>query len=332
MFYIGTCGYSYKDWENIFYGNNEKNKLQKYFNFFDLVEIDSTFYTFPQEYFINYIKKNIINKKFNNKKFIFKINKYFTHEIFNNIRNVNKNKIFESIYNFFNPLLNIKENILLILFQFPYSVKFDENFLSNFIIILEGIKNFLIKTNSSYFFSFSIEIRNKTFLNDEFFEFLKKNKIVFVNIDQPIISNSIPLTFIKTSENFLYFRLHGRNYENWFNDNKEPYERYNYLYKPEEIIEIGNEILNNFKDYLLQTNNDSNKNFIITMNNHYKAKSILNAFEFLLYFNKKIFNKNFLPNIFNFTNENNLFNENNFLLSNYKEEINNFLNMIEKIN
>ncbi|MCX8059218.1 MAG: DUF72 domain-containing protein [Spirochaetes bacterium] len=290
MIYIGTCGYSYKDWEDIFYTKNEKNKLEKYFNFFDLVEIDSTFYNNPQNFFINYLKKIFLLKDFSGKKLIFKINSFFTHQNFNEINKTDSFLIIKKLEDFFYPLIEIEDNVLLILFQFPYSVKFNQNFIYNFNIILEKINEFKIKSNKekSNLFNFAIEVRNKTFINKDFLNYLNKNNLVFVNIDQPLISSSIPLTFIKSSKNFMYFRLHGRNYENWFKENTEPFERYNYLYKAQEIIEIFNSINYKLNNYIKSSVNNSENNFILTMNNHYKAKSILNAFQFEILFNKAI--------------------------------------------
>src|SRR5271155_924116 len=44
---IGTSGWSYKEWEGTFYPKGEKKKLSYYSRFFDTVEIDSTFYAYP---------------------------------------------------------------------------------------------------------------------------------------------------------------------------------------------------------------------------------------------------------------------------------------------
>jgi len=323
MIYIGTCGYSYKDWEGIFYPHNYKNKLNFYLKFFNFVEIDSTFYSFPQKYFINFLYKIIEQNKEKDAKFVFKLNKFFTHEIFNNLSSFDHYELNNKFDNFCLPLKDIKSYILSILIQFPYSVKFNNNFIENIKILIDG----LYKND---FTNLSIEIRNKTFLNDIFINFCKSNDICFVNIDQPLTSNSVELNFINTSQKILYFRLHGRNYENWFKENKESFERYNYLYSPEEIINIGNEILKNCYNFLKDSVNNKEITFIISMNNHYKAKSIINSIQFILFFSKYIKNSNLNTIKFNKLTEshqNDIFSTN--ILKIYEKDILNFLNILD---
>jgi uncharacterized protein YecE (DUF72 family) len=44
---LGTSGWSYKEWEGVFYPKGEKRKLSYYSRYFKTVEIDSTFYAYP---------------------------------------------------------------------------------------------------------------------------------------------------------------------------------------------------------------------------------------------------------------------------------------------
>jgi uncharacterized protein YecE (DUF72 family) len=46
---LGTSGWSYKEWEGVFYRENEKRKLRAYSSVFKTVEIDSTFYRYPSK-------------------------------------------------------------------------------------------------------------------------------------------------------------------------------------------------------------------------------------------------------------------------------------------
>ena len=47
--YVGTCGWSYDDWKQVFYPNalKQQNYLEFYSNIFRTVEIDSSFYHTP---------------------------------------------------------------------------------------------------------------------------------------------------------------------------------------------------------------------------------------------------------------------------------------------
>lgn len=47
--YLGTSGWSYKEWEGIFYPEGEKNKLSFYSRYFRTTEINSTFYAYPNK-------------------------------------------------------------------------------------------------------------------------------------------------------------------------------------------------------------------------------------------------------------------------------------------
>ena len=49
--YVGTCGWSYDDWKEVFYPNalKQQNFLEFYSNIFQTVEIDSSFYHIPNK-------------------------------------------------------------------------------------------------------------------------------------------------------------------------------------------------------------------------------------------------------------------------------------------
>lgn len=65
---LGTCGWSYPEWEGEFYRKGEKRKLHAYSNIFGTVEIDSTFYRYPSKgTVIGWLRYSPIN-------FIFQLN------------------------------------------------------------------------------------------------------------------------------------------------------------------------------------------------------------------------------------------------------------------
>jgi uncharacterized protein YecE (DUF72 family) len=47
--FLETSGWSYKEWEEIFYQKGEKRKLRAYSRVFKTAEIDSTFYRYPSK-------------------------------------------------------------------------------------------------------------------------------------------------------------------------------------------------------------------------------------------------------------------------------------------
>ena len=46
---VGTTGWSYKEWEKVFYPDSKTPKLKYYSGIFDTAEIDSTFYANPSK-------------------------------------------------------------------------------------------------------------------------------------------------------------------------------------------------------------------------------------------------------------------------------------------
>lgn len=245
-YYIGTAGFSYRDWEGIFYPK-AVDKLNYYSSIFNFVEINSTFYEIPEEKFFISLSSRLKN----NFRISIKANKLFTH---------NEDLSLGELKKFFELIKILEKNLLCILFQYPYSFHYNKENISK----IEKIKN--ISDN----ILIAIEIRHKSFLNEDFLKFCKENNIIYVNIDQPQVSYNAPLTSYCTNSYFSYFRFHGRKEQTWFSKNIESYERYNYLYNDEEIDGLKKAL----------DNNPAN-NIIISFNNHYKAKAVINALQLM---------------------------------------------------
>ena len=89
------------------------------------------------------------------------------------------------------------------------------------------------------------------------------------NIDQPLFHNSIHPDAVATAPTG-YIRLHGRNYERWFTENRYQGERYDYLYKLEE--------LEPWVERIKTVSSRTQDTYVIT-NNHYLGKAVVNALE-----------------------------------------------------
>src|SRR5689334_1433441 len=87
-----------------------------------------------------------------------------------------------------------------------------------------------------------VEVRDSTWDNpDTLASFANKN-VGFCNIDQPVIGKSLAPTEHVTAA-IGYVRLHGRNYDEWFDsDNRN--DRYNYLYSENELVDWKSKIEN----------------------------------------------------------------------------------------
>ncbi len=113
-----------------------------------------------------------------------------------------------------------------------------------------------------------VEVRDSSWNNaDTLAEFARHN-VAFCNIDQPVMGKSLAPTEHVTGP-IAYVRLHGRNYDQWFDsDNRN--DRYNYLYKESELDE-WKERIENVARRALTT-------YVIT-NNHFESKAGVNAIE-----------------------------------------------------
>ena len=113
-----------------------------------------------------------------------------------------------------------------------------------------------------------VEVRDSSWNNaDTLAEFARHN-VAFCNIDQPVMGKSLAPTEHVTGP-IAYVRLHGRNYDQWFDsDNRN--DRYNYLYSEKELTG-WKERIENVAEKALTT-------YVIT-NNHFESKAGVNALE-----------------------------------------------------
>jgi uncharacterized protein YecE (DUF72 family) len=113
----------------------------------------------------------------------------------------------------------------------------------------------------------SLEVRHATFQNEEFVSFLEEHDVGWVNVDQPLFSDSVKPADTATGQ-VAYARLHGRNYQKWF-AHKESWERYDYLYTADELEPWVDRI-----NAMAQ-----NKDTYVITNNHFRGQAIVNAGE-----------------------------------------------------
>lgn len=199
---LGTCGWSYKEWEEKFYTKGEKHKLRAYARIFQTVEIDSTFYRYPSKGavmgWLRYSPSNFI--------FSAKIPKVITHDKKLGLKDDVEADL-SAFLKIMEPLqLNGKLGCLLI--QLPPSYEYNpENLESFFRILLPQ-------------FRYAVEFRNLSWMREETWQLLKKHNVAYTNVDEPLLPPDLHIT-----ADIAYFRWHGHGKEPWFN----------YLYKEEEL-------------------------------------------------------------------------------------------------
>ena len=261
-FYIGTAGWSYKDWVPSFYPKNQSGSfdwLQFYSHYFNCVEVNSTYYA----YISPKVVEGWIRKVTDSDNFIFdiKLHQDFTHK-----RNFDDQNIKAVRYNL--DLLAKEERLGGLLIQFPYSFPFNDPAVK----YIQKLKDTFPNYNCF------VEVRHSSWKNKKVLEFFKKANITFCTIDQPQIGQAIPFEAIITNDK-AYIRFHGRNEDAWKRSinsygKKQSYEerseRYKYLYSPGELVEIEQKI---------KSVQEKVKEVHVIMNNHPQGDAVANAFE-----------------------------------------------------
>jgi len=186
--YIGTSGWSYEHWREVFYPPELKSEelLSFYSKHFKTVEINSSFYHLPKETtFENW--RNKVPKDF-----------LFSVKVWRRISHLKKLKnVKDDFIIFYKRCLILENKLGPLLFQFPPNFKADKERLNNF---CSDLRKIIGKKQKA-----SFELRNETWFNPEIYEILKKYNFNLCFADTP----NYPYQEEITSD-YIYLRLHGR--------------------------------------------------------------------------------------------------------------------------
>lgn len=182
--HIGCSGFSYKDLKEIFYpkGLPQSKWFEYYCTFFNTVELNTTFYRFPQ---ISTLQSWYQRSP---KDFAFSVKgpRVITH--YKKMEDCE-----QLLFDFYNIIAEgLKEKAACILFQFPPSFEYTLERLEKMIEILNP------------HFSNVVEFRHVSWWNEDVYKKLGKNKITFSGISHP----RLPDDFIENAFLF-YYRMHG---------------------------------------------------------------------------------------------------------------------------
>lgn len=181
--HIGTSGWSYKHWREVFYPHNliERNYLEYYSKHFATVEINNSFYhSLKEETVKNWVKsvpKNFI--------FSVKANRYITH-----LKKLKEPE--KRVANFIESIKPFDKKIGPILFQLPPHFSFNG----------ERIEYFLKLLPEDYRYVF--EFRDKSWFNLESYDILKRNNTALCIYNLGDYQSPKEIT-----TDFIYIRLHG---------------------------------------------------------------------------------------------------------------------------
>jgi uncharacterized protein YecE (DUF72 family) len=262
---IGTAGWSYKDWEGIVYphGIRKTEHPAAYLaRFFDVIEINTSFYGHirPELGKLWCRKVAAVNPGF---LFTVKLHQSFTHSPnavveATSATTLAPNSEDERLAREGLGSIAGEGRLGALLMQFPVSFK-NTNENRDY---LEG----LLARFGEY--PRVVEVRHSSWNNEGILRYFAQQGVAFCNIDQPVLGQSLAPTAHATAP-IGYVRLHGRNYDQWF-DSPTGADRYNYLYSPAELAGWQKKIQN------LAAKTE--KVFVIT-NNHFEGKAAVNALQ-----------------------------------------------------
>ena len=262
---IGPAGWSYKDWDGIVYppGLKRSQHPAEYLaQYFDLIEINTSFYApvKPEHAKLWCRKVGEVNRDF---QFTAKLYKSFTHAPGGVVQSTSaatldptdadEDQVREGF-----DVIAAEGKLGAVLAQFPISFR---NTLQN-----RDYLELLIRRFIEY--PLAVEVRHDSWNNEGILRYFSEKGVSFCNIDQPALGASIRPTEHVTSR-FAYVRLHGRNYEQWF-EHEHAHDRYNYLYNEQE--------LSKWKTKVENIASKAEVTFVVA-NNHFEGKAAVNSLQ-----------------------------------------------------
>jgi len=207
--HIGTSGWSYKDWKEIFYPEKMKSTewLSFYAKSFHCTEINTSFYHMPlAETVLNWTEK--VPARF---RFCPKISRYLTH-----MKKLKEPE--EPLQRFFDVFSQARKHLGPVLIQLPPTLGFEEERTAYFFNVL--------KENYSDY-RFALEVRHKSWLNNIAYDLMKRYHIAFV-----ISQSGVGFPYAEeVTAKHIYIRFHG------------PGKLYASMYTEKTMQEYTNKIL-----------------------------------------------------------------------------------------
>ena len=221
-------------------------------DFFDTVEINSTFYrpaaTSAARGWAERVKEN---GRF---RFTAKLWKRFTHE---REQAFSREEV-DAVRAGFDPIAEAGR-LGAVLLQFPWSFRNEEK-------NREWLRDV---ANAFRTYPLVLEVRHISWNEPEFYAELAERGIGFVNVDQPLFRNSIRPSARATSS-VGYVRVHGRNYRDWFRKTAGRDERYDYLYTAKELEPWAERTRELAKE-------PGVTDVYVVNNNHFRGQAVANA-------------------------------------------------------
>lgn len=249
---IGTAGWSYPDWDGVVYPAQRPrgfDALAYLSSYFSVIEINSTFYrTPPPSRCRSWAERTPAAPRF---AFTVKASREFTHA--GDLGGVDEFK------RAVDPIASA-DKLAAVLVQYPWSFRDAAGSRRRIEQLAAGLSPFPI----------ALEVRHASWAREDARAWLEGTGQTVCGIDQPVIGESIlPGDGIAGSAG-RYFRLHGRNYANWFRDGAGRDARYDYLYSRDEL-----------RPWVDAIRRAAGQSVTVILNNHFRGQAPANAFEMM---------------------------------------------------
>ncbi len=243
--FIGTSGYSYEDWVGPFYppGTKKPQMLEYLARWLPCVELNFSYYSMPTAQILHQIARKAPKMKFS-----VKAHQSITHQ---------RTGEPESWKAFAEALEPLRETgrLASVLFQFPFSFHRSQ----------ESI-DYIVKLRDFYErHPVVFEFRHAGWFSEELYAMLRKLRAGICSVDAPRLKG-LTSNIVRATNRQGYYRLHGRNAQNWFDGDNVT--RYDYTYSPKEIVELAANV-----SRLAETTEE----VFVYANNHPKGQAIETA-------------------------------------------------------
>ncbi|HEU4929218.1 MAG TPA: DUF72 domain-containing protein, partial [Candidatus Krumholzibacteria bacterium] len=156
--------------------------------------------------------------------------------------------------------LHEKGRLGAVLLQYPWSFRFEAASRQRLEALMGDLRELPL----------ALEVRHASWEGDEAQSYLQSLDIAVSGVDQPLLGESLRPYRFRAGPAGAYFRLHGRNYRNWFAPDAGRDARYDYLYKTDE--------LSPWADVIKAAASSSERVFVV-LNNHFRGQAPANALE-----------------------------------------------------
>jgi uncharacterized protein YecE (DUF72 family) len=224
--FLGTSGWSYKEWEEVFYQKGEKRKLRAYSRVFKTAEIDSTFYRYPS-------KGTVMGwLRYSPSDFVFtaKLPKLITHDKKLGLKGDIKSDL-DAFLELMQPL-QLGGKLACLLIQLPPKCDYNLESLESFLELLDPL------------FKYAVEFRNLSWMRSETWDLLRKYEVAYTIVDEPLLPPEVHLT-----ADLAYFRWHGRGERPWFDYRYSKEELEPWVPKVEEASQKVKKVVGYFNNH-----------------------------------------------------------------------------------